>query len=127
MNTKNRLHKFLMSLPETVLDFPFGEGIYVYRVADKIFAIYFKDENSEQINLKCEPERAQQLRSIFKEVTPGYHMNKRHWNTINLKGELPVSEIFSQIDHSYDLVASKLPKATKQRLRISYERLAFLK
>jgi predicted DNA-binding protein (MmcQ/YjbR family) len=121
------LHQYLMALPEAALDFPFGADVHVYKVQGKIFAIYFKDKDSEGINLKCDPVLAEQLRSIFDEVKPGYHMNKKHWNTLDLTGTLPTSEVFRQIDHSYDLVVKKLPKGTKQRLRILYERLAWLK
>ena len=116
---KDTLHDFLMSLPEAVLDYPFGADIHVYKVEGKVFAIYFKDDTRESINLKCDP--------VFREITPGYHMNKKHWNTLDLTGDLPKSEIHRQIDHSYDLIVKKLPKATKQRLRILHERLAWLK
>jgi len=113
-----------MALPNAVLDYPFGEDIHVYKVEGKIFAIYFKDAKSESINLKCDPIHAQELRTVFSEITPGYHMNKKHWNTLDLRGTLPNSEVFRQIDHSYDLVIKGLPKAVKQRLRILYERAA---
>ena len=115
-----------MNLPCAILDYPFGEDIHVYKVEGKVFAIYFKDSDNESINLKCDPIHAQELRSVFSEITPGYHMNKKHWNTIDLTGQLPMSEVYRLVDHSYDLVVKKLPKATKQRLRILYERLAWL-
>jgi predicted DNA-binding protein (MmcQ/YjbR family) len=121
------LHKYLIKLPEATLEYPFGPDAHVYKIEGKIFAIYFKDSNSESINLKCDPVHAQELRSVFTEITPGYHMNKKHWNTLDLNGDLPKSEIHRLIDHSYDLVVKSLPKATKQRLRIRYERLAWLK
>jgi len=117
------LHKYLMQLPEAILDYPFGPEAAVYKVEGKVFAIAVED----RINLKCDPVHAQELRAVFREVTPGYHMNKKHWNTLDLTGDLPKSEIHRQIDHSYDLVVKNLPKAIKQRLRILYERLALLK
>ncbi len=120
------VHQYLMLLPEAELQHPFGAGIDVYKIQGKIFAIYFNDKDGEGINLKCDPVLAEQLRSVFDEVKPGYHMNKKHWNTLDLTGTLPISEVFRQIDHSYDLVVKKLPKATKQRLRILYERLSWL-
>lgn len=126
MNMNKPLHKFIMKLPNAILDYPFGADIHVYKVEGKVFAIYFRDSTNESINLKCDPVHAQELRSIFSEITPGYHMNKKHWNTIDLTGDLPMSEVFRLVDHSYDLVVKKLPKATKQRLRILYERLAWL-
>lgn len=117
------LHKYLIKLPEATLDYPFGPEAAVYRIEGKIFAIAVDG----RINLKCDPVLAQELRTVFVDVSPGYHMNKRHWNTLDLTGDLPDSEIHRQIDHSYDLIVKKLPKATKQRLRILYERLAWLK
>ena len=125
MNTP--LHQYLMALPAATLDFPFGDDIYVYKLEGKVFAIYVKDGKVERINLKCEPEQAQQLRAIFSEITPGYHMNKKHWNTVDLTGDLPLSEVCKWVDHSYDLIAAKLPKPTRQRLRVQHERLAWLK
>ena len=120
-------HDYLIQLPCATLDYPFGADIHVYKVEGKVFAIYFKDDTRETINLKCDPVHAQELRAVFREITPGYHMNKRHWNTLDLKGDLPKKEVHRLIDHSYDLVVKSLPKATKQRLRILYERLAWLK
>jgi predicted DNA-binding protein (MmcQ/YjbR family) len=117
------LHEYLIQLPEAILDYPFGPEAAVYKVEGKVFAIAVDG----RINLKCDPVHAQELRAVFNEVTPGYHMNKKHWNTLDLTGDLPKSEIHRQIDHSYDLIVKKLPKATKQRLRILYERLAWLK
>lgn len=116
------LHKYLIKLPEATLDYPFGSEAAVYRIEGKIFAIAAEGS----INLKCDPIHAQELRTVFSEVKPGYHMNKKHWNTLDLTGALPKSEIHRQIDHSYDLIVKKLPKATRQRLRILYERLAWL-
>lgn len=121
------LHDYLMQLPEAILDYPFGADIHVYKVANKVFAIYFKDDERERINLKCDPVHAQELRAVFSEITPGYHMHKKHWNTLDLRGDLPTSEVHRLIDHSYDLVVKSLPKATKQRMRMLYERLAGLK
>ena len=117
------LHTYLTNLPEATLDYPFGPEAAVYRIEGKIFAIAVEG----RINLKCDPELAVQLREEYDCVLPGYHMNKKHWNTLDLTGDLPLGEIHRQIDHSYDLIVSKLPKATKQRLRIVHERLGWLK
>ncbi len=126
MKSNRPLQDYLMSLPEALLDYPFGADIHVYKVQGKVFAIYFKGDERETINLKCDPILAQELRSVFDEVKPGYHMNKKHWNTLDLTGTLPFVEVCRQIDHSYDLVVKKLPKGVKQRMRILYERLAWL-
>lgn len=117
------LHKYLITQPEAILDYPFGPEAAVYKVEGKVFAIAVDG----RINLKCDPVHAQELRTVFSEITPGYHMNKKHWNTLDLNGDLPKSEIHRLIDHSYDLVVKGLPKATKQRLRILHERLGWLK
>ena len=122
----HELQQYLLALPAAQIDYPFGEDVEVYRVEGKIFALYFKDAARERINLKCAPDLAQQLRSVFSEITPGYHMNKKHWNTLDLTGDLPLNEVFQQIDHSYNLIVSKLPKVVKQRLRLQHQRLAWL-
>ena len=122
----HELQQYLLALPAAQIDYPFGEDVEVYRVEGKIFALYFKDATRERINLKCAPDLAQQLRSVFSEITPGYHMNKKHWNTLDLTGDLPLNEVFQQIDHSYNLIVSKLPKVVKQRLRLQHQRLAWL-
>ena len=109
--------------------FPFDEDTLVFKVAGKMFCLAsLKDwENGNPtVNLKCDPDEALALRDIFPAILPGYHMNKKHWNTLDLTGDLPQSEVFKQIDHSYALIVKKLPKAVKQRLRIQHESLAWL-
>ena len=86
--------------------FPFGEDTLVFKVAGKIFALVNLDGDLS-INLKCEPAFAIELRERHSSVTPGYHMNKKHWNTVLMDGSVPDKEIFSWIDHSYDLIAGK--------------------
>jgi predicted DNA-binding protein (MmcQ/YjbR family) len=84
---------------------PFGEDTLVFKVGGKIFAIASLDDVPARVNLKCDPERALDLRDRYEEVQPGYHMNKKHWNTIALGGRLPNAELRALIDHSYELVA----------------------
>jgi predicted DNA-binding protein (MmcQ/YjbR family) len=86
--------------------FPFGEETLVFKVAGKIFALV-NLESELSINLKCDPAFALELRERYSSVIPGYHMNKKHWNTINLDGTVPDREVFSWIDHSYDLITGK--------------------
>ena len=105
MNPNTTLHKYLINLPAALLDYPFGDDIHVYKVEGKVFAIYFQDANSKRLNLKCDPVLAEQLRMVFSEVTPGYHMNKKHWNTIICSGQLSDDEIKDLARLSYDLVA----------------------
>jgi predicted DNA-binding protein (MmcQ/YjbR family) len=86
--------------------FPFGDDTLVFKVNEKIFALVNLDGDLS-INLKCDPDLAIDLRERYSAVTPGYHMNKKHWNTVNLDGTVPDKELFSWIDHSYDLIKSK--------------------
>lgn len=88
--------------------FPFGEDTLVYKVAGKIFAITSFSE-SNQCNLKCDPERAIELRSSYQAVQPGYHMNKKHWNTVYYQKDLDDDSILDLLSHSYDLVVQSLP------------------
>jgi predicted DNA-binding protein (MmcQ/YjbR family) len=94
--------------------FPFDESTLVYKVMGKMFALTNVD-TFESINLKCDPEIALQLRELYEGVSPGYHMNKKHWNTIKIDGRIPDPLIYQWIDHSYNLVVDKLPKADRAR------------
>ena len=89
---------------------PFGEDVLVFKVGGKIFALASLDDIPPRVNLKCDPERALDLRDRYEEVQPGYHMNKKHWNTVELSGRIPEAELRSMIDHSYELVAARLRK-----------------
>jgi predicted DNA-binding protein (MmcQ/YjbR family) len=86
--------------------FPFGDDTLVFKTGGKIFALV-KLEGDLSINLKCEPSLALELRERYAAVTPGYHMNKKHWNTIHIDGSIPDNVILKWIDHSYDLVSIK--------------------
>jgi len=96
-------------------EFPFDENTLVYKVMGKMFALTDL-EQFESINLKCDPERAMQLREEFPAVLPGYHMNKKHWNTVLMDGSIPEKTIRSWIDDSYDLVVASLGKSLRQEL-----------
>ena len=103
-------------------DFPFGPDIYVYKVVGKIFAILSENlvpgspAKMASLNLKCDPTEALMLRQIFPAITPGYHMNKQHWNTLLLDTSVPDNEIKRQIEQSYALVVKSLPKAKRPLL-----------
>jgi predicted DNA-binding protein (MmcQ/YjbR family) len=97
-------------------DAPFGPDNVVFKVGGKMFALLALDEIPPAANLKCDPDRALELRDRYEEVTPGYHMNKKHWNTVQLVGGIPEAEIRKMIDHSYELVAQSLPKAARSKL-----------
>lgn len=95
--------------------FPFGEETLVFKVGGKVFLIASLTEGN-QFNAKCDPERAVELRERHEEVQPGYHMNKRHWNTVRMDGALKAREIREMIDHSYAIVLDALPKKLREKL-----------
>jgi len=97
-------------------DMPFGEDVLVFKVDGKIFALASLDEVPPRMNLKCDPELALELRAQYKAVGPGYHQNKRHWNTVEVDGDVPDGEWQDMIDHSYELVVNALPKAERAKL-----------
>ena len=92
---------------------PFGETVLVFKVSEKIFALASLDEVPARVNLKCDPDLALELRDHYEQVRPGYHMNKRHWNTVEIESGIPDAELRKMVDHSYQLVASSI--ATKGR------------
>lgn len=100
------LREFCLSKNNATESFPFGDDTLVFKAGGKIFALVNLDGDLS-INLKCEPSLALELRERYTSVTPGYHMNKTHWNTIYLDGSVPDKEIFSWIDHSYERVSRK--------------------
>ncbi|MBW2670822.1 MAG: MmcQ/YjbR family DNA-binding protein [Deltaproteobacteria bacterium] len=100
-------------------DFPFGPEVMVYKVMGKMFALVFWGESSLRINLKCDPDLGMHFRAMYKAVTPGYHMNKRHWNTITLDGSIPDDEIHAMINDSYSLVVRGLKKADRKNLAMT--------
>jgi predicted DNA-binding protein (MmcQ/YjbR family) len=100
------LREYCISKDGASESFPFGEDTLVFKAKDKIFALVNLDGDLS-INLKCDPVLAIELRERYSAVIPGYHMNKKHWNTIMLNGSVPDKEVFSWIDHSYNLIAGK--------------------
>ena len=96
--------------------FPFGEDTLVFKVMSKIFMLTGFDIPLS-VNLKCEPELSMELRERYEAVQPGYHMNKKHWNTIVVDGTIPLKEILKMIDHSYDMVVEGLKVKEKEKLR----------
>ena len=107
---------YLLSQPEAVEDYPFGPEAAVFKVRNKMFALLMEAKGQASINLKCDPDEALALRDIFPAVTPGYHMNKKHWNTVQLDGSVPNGEIERMIDNSYLLVINSMPKAKRPLL-----------
>ena len=117
---KDKVKKYFLSCPESYEDFPFGAEITIFKVKDKWFGLLTEREGSLQINLKCDPDEALILRDLFKSVVPGYHMNKKHWNTIILDGTIPEKEIEAMIYSSYVLIVDKLKKKDRLALETKY-------
>jgi predicted DNA-binding protein (MmcQ/YjbR family) len=107
--------EYCLSKPNATESTPFGEDNLVFKVGGKMFALLSLDEVPPRVNLKCDPDLALELRDRYEEVRPGYHMNKRHWNTVVISG-VPEKELREMIDHSYTLVVSGLPRATRARI-----------
>ena len=101
--------EYCLSLQGTSEGMPFDDKTLVFKVVGKMFALT-GIENFESVNLKCNPERAIELREKYSCVLPGYHMNKKHWNTVRVNEELNDEQILELTKHSYDLVVAKLPK-----------------
>jgi predicted DNA-binding protein (MmcQ/YjbR family) len=97
-------------------DFPFTAEHSVFKVEGKMFAISALDREPLEVSVKCEPELAVELRNSYPAIRPGYHLNKRHWNTITLDGSLPDQLVRDLIEDSYDLVVSALPKRVREEL-----------
>lgn len=107
------LRSYLLSMPKAVEDFPFDTTTLVLKICGKMFAALGINDQPIRINLKCDPVKAELLREKYAAVTPGYHMNKKHWNTVLLDGSIPEEEIKAMIDESYALVVKGLPKAKR--------------
>jgi predicted DNA-binding protein (MmcQ/YjbR family) len=107
---------YCLSKPAATESTPFGPEDIVFKVEGKMFALLALDEVPPASNLKCHPDLALELRDRYEQVRPGYHMNKKHWNTVVLDGVIPEREIGKMIDHSYELVVQSLPKAKRKAL-----------
>jgi predicted DNA-binding protein (MmcQ/YjbR family) len=103
-------------MPASAEDYPFGDGVAVFKVGGRMFALVSLEGESGSVNLKCDPELALELRARYSAVRPGYHQDKRHWNTVVLDGSIDDEELREMIDHSYRLVVDGLPRAQRARL-----------
>lgn len=105
---RQQLEEYILSLPNTRLDYPFGEEVAVYKVAvnddEKMFALIAEDKQPVSVSLKCDPQLAVLLREKYESVMEGYHLNKKHWNTILMTGQLDDQEVQDLVLHSYNLV-----------------------
>ena len=109
------ISEYCESKPLVTAEFPFDETTMVWKVAGKMFCLG-DIETFEQIALKCDPERAIALRESYPQITGAFHMNKTHWNSVNLHG-LPQTMVAELIEHSYDIVVQKLPKKTRELIK----------
>lgn len=133
----NQVRTYLLTKPEANEQFPFGPEVAVFKIKNyKMFATLALGTGNEKdtqgkmaghwcMNLKCTPDHADALRSIFPAIIPGYHMSKTHWNTIILDGSVPSSEIQNMIDHSYSLIFKSLKKAQRELLELHYPKSDF--
>ena len=112
--------QYLLEKPDARESFPFGPECAVFKIKGKMFATLVEEDGVGRTNLKCDPDEALMLRDIFPAILPGYHMNKRHWNTVILDGSVPKVEISRMIDRSYGLVVKGLKKAQRQSLEVKY-------
>ena len=108
------LRQYCLSLKASTEDMPFGPDTLVFRVMGKIYALTSLDVEECRINLKCDPEYALELREQYSDIIPGYHMNKKHWNTVYCDKGLDAALIRKLVQHSYDLIVKSLPKADKE-------------
>ncbi|MHB8233040.1 MAG: MmcQ/YjbR family DNA-binding protein [Solirubrobacteraceae bacterium] len=115
--TGNDVRAHCLAFRGAIETFPFGPNTSVFKVADKMFALCQLAERPLRVSLKCDPELAEGLRQAHAAVTPGYHLNKRHWNTVTVDGSLPDQTIEDMVEDSYDLVVSRLSKARQHELR----------
>ncbi|GHF94777.1 MmcQ/YjbR family DNA-binding protein [Streptomyces zaomyceticus] len=113
--TPDELRAFCLDFNDATEEFPFGPDVSVFKVAGKLFALSWLEGEPLRVNLKCDPDEAVRLREEYPAVAPGYHMNKRHWNTVTV-GELPDRMVRELVEDSYDLVVAGLPKAVRLRL-----------
>ena len=117
MTTRQEIIDFCLTFANTYEDYPFADikdiGVWTvmrHSANKKTFAYIYERHDKLCVNLKCDPIEADFLRSSFADVTPGYHMNKTHWNTITIGGDVPDEELKRQIEHSYDLIKPKIRK-----------------
>ena len=110
------LRDYCLSKNGAVAEFPFGPDAEVFKVMGKMFALIPVGANPPTISLKCDPVLAEMLRQTYPAVKPGYHLNKKHWNTITVDGSVPEDEVLEMIDQSYDLVVKGLKKADREKL-----------
>jgi len=114
--TRDEVLAICLGLPAAEETYPFGEEVAVIKVGGRMFALVPLSEGSATVNLKCEPARALELREAYAGIRPGYHQNKRHWNTVDLDGSVEDDVVQGLVEDSYDLVVAGLPRAVRAEL-----------
>jgi predicted DNA-binding protein (MmcQ/YjbR family) len=110
---RDGLLDLLTGMPGAVEEYPFGDEVAVFKVGGKMFALVSLEGEPGFVNLKCDPARALELRQLYAAVRPGYHSNKRHWNSVDLDGSVGAEDVREMVEHSYDLVVAGLPKRAR--------------
>ncbi|WP_179031466.1 MmcQ/YjbR family DNA-binding protein [Paenibacillus kribbensis] len=105
-----------LSKKEAKRDYPFGPETLVLKVGGKMFALLAEKDGISHVSLKCDPAIAENLREQNKAIKPGYHLNKKHWNTVTVDSAFPLDDLYSMIDHSYELVFKSLTKAQREAI-----------
>lgn len=111
------IRKYCLEKKSTAESFPFGESTLVFKVSGKIFLLMSLDSLPLQFNVKCDPEKAEELRESYSSIIPAFHMNKKHWNSVILNGQVNAKLIREMIDESYDLVVQSLPLKERKKWR----------
>ena len=110
------IHAYCLNKPGVTEEFPFDKDTLVFKVMGKMFALIPLEATQLQMNLKCDPDEAQELRARYTGVLPGYHMSKVHWNTVVMDGSFTAQELLQWIDNSYNLIVASLPKKIREQL-----------
>jgi len=108
--------EYCLAKPMVTESFPFDETTLVFKVGGKMFALTGLDDPEFKVNLKCDPDRAEELREMYPAIRPGFHMNKSHWNTVTVDGSFSMALFRELIDHSYALIVSSLPKDIREQI-----------
>ena len=114
--TRDEVLAICLNLPAAEETYPFGEDVAAIKVGGKMFALVPLSEEPGSVNLKCDPAQALELRAAYSGIRPGYHQNKRHWNTVDLDGSVESAVVRGLIEDSYDLVVAGLPRAVREEL-----------
>jgi len=110
------IREYCITKPAVTEGFPFGQDVLVFKVMNKMFALTGLEGDPPYVNLKCDPERAIELRGQYEDIQPGYHMNKAQWNSVYFTGSIPADLVRELIDHSYELVVQGLKKKDREEL-----------